>query len=260
MTGRMLKRVPVTLLTLLALGAALKEDRGAGALQRAERLYRAGDHAGALKAVPRGGDGGSQRGAFIRGAASYRIGDYRGAADAFAAAAGSRELAAKARFNRGNALYQLALQQRENAALAAELLRQARQCYREAQVAPEERGDAGHNLTLVEARLAALAAGRKAESASPRPSRPPTEPASAAPPRPAPPGAGDADGKATDAQGHRGGEVAGEGRDSTGPVRKAMAPDEAARFLSEARRRELPHGALRLKAGGGRSASVAKPW
>jgi tetratricopeptide (TPR) repeat protein len=255
---RRLRTVVVALCVLAGLGLALRHDvidllqaRGRAQLQQGDV---ASARAAFARAVGLGGD--SAPLTYDLGVALYRHGDFAGAQQKFAIAMGATapDLAVAARFNRGNSVFRqgesLAAGDRQ---AAARMFEAAVADYRAVLAHSPGAADARDNLSLAEARLAALESQAAANEI-------PSAAATAAPQF------------ATGAKGN--GDARGEGRSSprppsdprpaaprtagagdrpkptasaSGKSHPDLTPDEVERILNDARGREkltgLPHHA-----------------
>lgn len=241
----------MTLCALVGLAVAVRHDLAGWFQQTGRARWEAGDYAGAEAAFRRAlglGDDAAAR-AYDLGVSLYRKGDLAQAQQQFAAATVTTApgLVAAARYNRGNSLYrqgeQLATRDWQ---AAGAMFREAIADYRAALVLSPGAADAAGNLSLAEARLAALG----------RDQRPPP----AGTEKPIIPSGADGNG-VRDAKGQASARqattpqsaVAGQapGADSaedpaitSGKARPDLTPGEVERLLNEARGRERPAGNL----------------
>lgn len=248
------------ILLAIAAASALWSDLARFYSHRAEKQYRSGRYAEAIRdwksELTLRSDDSLAR--FNKGVASYRLGEFSAALEDFAhvARSGDSVLRYQALFNQGNSLARLADQSGSGQRAAAErLYRAAFDCYGEAlKIRPGEQ-DAVANQAVVAAAMAALRnaqglhgadrkSGERAGTGSTARDRTPDGP-------PGPDKAAAVEGK--------------NGKpDSTlpesGVSRKSMGREQAERLLNEKRGQEVLPSSIKAAPGGAKSVPPVKDW
>jgi len=249
-----MKRLLV-LIAIIALLAAAIRDLRQRRLQQAERLFKAGDAAGAIAAWSAAAKlpGDNSVTSFNRGTAYCKMGRYSAALGDFtaAAAAEDQKLRQLALYNLGTAQLHSGAAAADGAAAQRHLSGAVQSLTAALSIAPTD-ADTLHNLAFARMRLAAILLGEKQTGKPPEPATPPRQPDSAA---------GEKPGQQKD---NKGAEKPGKATDmdQVGAKKRTSRMDqtEAMRMLDEAKGRESLRSAVAAEKDNGRMLPPERDW